>query len=51
MEGKLGVIEEGEAPFSRRVGDSFVAMYKARFELKAQDDVVLYRAAVPVPRS
>jgi mannose-6-phosphate isomerase len=51
MEGKLGVIEGGEAPFSRRKGDSFVAMYKARFELKAQDDVVMYRAAVPVPRS
>jgi mannose-6-phosphate isomerase len=51
MEGRLGVIEEGsESPFSRKKGESFVTMYKARFDLKAQDDSVLYRAAVPVSR-
>jgi mannose-6-phosphate isomerase len=49
MEGKVGVIEEGGAPFSRGRGESFVALYQARFELKAVADVVLYRAAVPVP--
>jgi mannose-6-phosphate isomerase len=47
MDGRLGVIEEGVPPFSRKRGDSFVAMYQSRFELKAQEDVVVYRAAVP----
>jgi mannose-6-phosphate isomerase len=51
MDGRLGVIEDGAAPFSRKKGDSFVAMYQARFGLKAQEDVVVYRAAVPVVRS
>jgi mannose-6-phosphate isomerase len=50
MDGRLGVIEDGVAPFSQRKGDSFVAMYQARFGLKAQEDVVLYRASVPVVR-
>jgi mannose-6-phosphate isomerase len=51
MDGRLGVIEDGVAPFSRKRGDSFIAIYQARFGLKAQEDVVVYRAAVPVVRS
>jgi mannose-6-phosphate isomerase len=51
MEGRVGVIEEGGAtPFSRKKGESFVTMYKARFELKAQEDSLLFKAAVPIPR-
>jgi mannose-6-phosphate isomerase len=50
MEGRVGVIEEGEAPFSRGRGECFVALYQGRFELKATADAVLYRAAVPVVR-
>jgi hypothetical protein len=50
MEGRLGVIEEGGAPFSRGRGECWVALYQARFELKALADSVLYRATVPVPR-
>lgn len=50
LEGKLGVIDEHGAPFSRKRGDSFVTMYQARFELKALEDAVLYKAAVPVMR-
>ena len=51
MDGRLGVIGDGVAPFSRKKGDSFVAMYQARFGLKAQEDVVVYCAAVPLVRS
>ncbi len=51
MDGRLGVIEEGVPPFGRKRGDSFVAMYQSRFELKAQEDVVVFRAAVPGLRS
>ncbi|HEV3415099.1 MAG TPA: mannose-6-phosphate isomerase, class I [Puia sp.] len=51
MEGRVGVIEEGGAPFSRGRGECFAVIYKGRFELKATADAVLYRAAVPVPRS
>ncbi|HET6255041.1 MAG TPA: mannose-6-phosphate isomerase, class I [Puia sp.] len=47
MDGRLGVLENGTG-FSRKKGDSFVAIYCARFELKATADAVLYRAAVPV---
>jgi mannose-6-phosphate isomerase len=50
MDGRLGVIEEGATPFSRKKGECFVAMYQSRFELKAQEDVVVYRASVPVLR-
>ena len=50
MEGRVGVIEEGASGFTRKKGDSFAAMYKSRFELKAQDDSVVYRAAVPIAR-
>ena len=50
MEGRLGVIEEGCAPFSRWRGECWAALYGARFELKALADTVLYRATVPVPR-
>jgi mannose-6-phosphate isomerase len=50
MEGRLGVIEEGRAAFSRARGECFAALYHGKFELKATADVVLYRAAVPVAR-
>lgn len=50
MEGRVGVIEEGEPPFSRGRGECMVVLYKGKFELKATADAVLYRAAVPVPR-
>ena len=47
MEGKIGVIEQDGAPFGRKVGEAFVAFHQAKFELKAQEDSVVYRAAVP----
>jgi mannose-6-phosphate isomerase len=47
LEGKLGVIEEGGRPFGRRVGDVFLAFHEAKFDLKAQEDTVVYRASVP----
>ena len=47
MEGKIGVIERDGAPFGRKVGEAFVAFHQAKFEIKAQEDAVVYRAAVP----
>ena len=48
MEGSVGVIEEGGAPFSRKRGEVFLAFDQAKFELKANGDAVVYKAAVPV---
>jgi len=48
LEGNLGVIEEGGAPFGRKKGEVFLAFDSAKFELKAQQDAVIYKAAVPV---
>jgi len=47
LEGRIGVIEEGVAPFSRKPGEAFVAFYKGKFDMVAQEDAVVYRAAVP----
>ena len=47
LEGKIGVIEPGVAPFGRKRGEAFVAFHQAKFEVKAQEDAVVYRAAVP----
>jgi mannose-6-phosphate isomerase len=47
LEGKIGVIEQEAKPFGRKTGEAFVAFHQARFELKAQADAVVYRAAVP----
>ncbi|HEY6900398.1 MAG TPA: mannose-6-phosphate isomerase, class I, partial [Puia sp.] len=48
LEGKIGVVEhDGAAPFTRKVGDAFLAFHQAKFDLVAQDDSVLYRASVP----
>ncbi|HEY4107585.1 mannose-6-phosphate isomerase, class I [Puia sp.] len=46
-EGKTGVIEQGAAPFSRKAGEAFLAFHQAKFELNAQEDTMIYRAAVP----
>jgi hypothetical protein len=47
MEGKTGVIEVEAEPFSRKAGDAFIAFHQAKLELNAQEDTVIYRAAVP----
>jgi mannose-6-phosphate isomerase len=47
MEGKLGVIEQDGVPFGRKAGEAFLAFFQAKFELKAQDDTIVYRASVP----
>ena len=47
LEGKIGVIEPESAPFGRKRGEAFVAFHQAKFEIKAQEDAVVYRAAVP----
>ena len=47
LEGRLGVIEPEAPPFGRKPGEAFVAFHQAKFEIKAQDDAVVYRAAVP----
>jgi mannose-6-phosphate isomerase len=47
LEGKIGVIEPETSPFGRKRGDAFVAFHQAKFEIKAQEDAVVYRAAVP----
>lgn len=47
LEGKVGVIEAGAAPFTRKVGDAFLAFHQSKFELNAQEDTVMYRASVP----
>ncbi len=47
LEGKIGVIELEAQPFGRKVGEAFVAFHQAKFELKAQEDAVVYRASVP----
>jgi mannose-6-phosphate isomerase len=47
LEGKLGVKEEEGRPFSRKAGDAFIAFHQAKFDLKAQEDSVVYRASVP----
>ena len=51
MEGKVGVIEPEAAPFGRKPGEAFVAFYQAKFDLLAQADTVIYRAAVPAGAS
>jgi mannose-6-phosphate isomerase len=48
LEGKLGVIEEGAQPFTRKRGDAFLAFYQAKFDITGQEDAVLYRASVPL---
>jgi mannose-6-phosphate isomerase len=50
MEGKTGVIEAGGEPFSRKRGDAFLAFNQAKFELNAQEDTIIYRAAVPAEK-
>ncbi|HLZ88397.1 MAG TPA: mannose-6-phosphate isomerase, class I, partial [Puia sp.] len=47
MEGKVGVIEPGADPFSRKSGEAFLAFHGAKFELNAQADTIVYRASVP----
>jgi mannose-6-phosphate isomerase len=47
MEGKTGIVEPGAEPFGRKVGEAFIAFHQAKFELQAQEDSVIYRAAVP----
>ncbi|GGA89409.1 mannose-6-phosphate isomerase, class I [Puia dinghuensis] len=47
LEGKVGVVEPGMEPYSRKAGEAFVAFHQAKFELNAQEDAVVYRAAVP----
>jgi mannose-6-phosphate isomerase len=46
--GRLGVIEQGGTPFSRKKGEAFVAFFQGKFELLAQEDTVVFRAAVPM---
>jgi len=48
MEGSVGVIEEGGEPFGRKSGEVFVAFDQGKFELKAQQDAVIYKASVPM---
>lgn len=48
LEGSLGVVEAGAAPFGRKKGESFVSFDGAKFDLKAQQDTVVYRASVPL---
>jgi len=48
MEGSVGVIEEGGEPFGRKSGEVFVAFDQGKFELKAQQDAVIYKASVPI---
>jgi len=50
MEGKTGVIEVEGEPFSRKRGDAFLAFNLAKFELNAQEDTIIYRAAVPAEK-
>lgn len=50
MEGKTGVIEVEGEPFSRKRGDAFLAFNQAKFELNAQEDTIIYRAAVPAEK-
>jgi mannose-6-phosphate isomerase len=47
LEGKIGIIEQGGSPFGRTRGEAFIAFHQAKFEIKAQDDAVVYRASVP----
>jgi hypothetical protein len=47
MEGILGVSEVDGKPFSRKKGEVFVAFHQAKFELKAGEDTVVYKAMVP----
>ncbi|HVS96811.1 MAG TPA: mannose-6-phosphate isomerase, class I [Puia sp.] len=47
LQGSVGVIEPRAAPFGRKRGEAFVAFHQAKFELKAQEDAVVYRASVP----
>jgi mannose-6-phosphate isomerase len=48
MEGSVGVIEDGGEPFSRKRGEAFLSFDQGKFELKAKEDAVVYKAAVPV---
>ena len=49
--GRLGVVEQGGSPFGRKTGEAFVAFYQGKFELLAQEDTVVFRAAVPAGAS
>jgi mannose-6-phosphate isomerase len=46
--GRLGVVEQGGTPFGRKTGEAFVAFDQGKFELLAQEDTVVFRAAVPM---
>jgi mannose-6-phosphate isomerase len=47
MNGRLGIVEQGGAPFGRKRGEAFVAFHQAKFELLAQEDSLVFKAAVP----
>ena len=47
LDGALGVAEPGASPFGRKKGEAFVSFHRAKFELMAQHDTVVYRASVP----
>ena len=47
LEGSIGVVETGASPFGRKRGEAFVAFHQAKFDIKAQEDTVVYRASVP----
>lgn len=46
--GKTEVVEPGAEPFSRKAGEAFIAFYGAKFDLNAQENTIIYRAAVPI---
>lgn len=48
LEGKVQVEENEENSFGRKTGEAFLAFDGGRVELKALEDSILYRAAVPV---
>src|SRR5258708_36097507 len=46
LEGKVGVVEQDGSPFTRKVGEAFLAFHQAKFGLKAHEDSLAYRAAL-----
>jgi mannose-6-phosphate isomerase len=48
LEGAVTILEHPKNVFPRKTGESFVGFDKAEFELKAQEDTIIYRGGLPL---
>ncbi|MHA4810698.1 mannose-6-phosphate isomerase, class I [Flavitalea flava] len=50
LEGSVQVVETPQHSFSRLKGEAFLAFDHAKLELRAREDAILYKAAVPLKK-